>query len=99
VASAEPGPDGAPQSRVSITCEADLQGVIADFARTGGVAVARVLMQDFARRLAAELSAGGDASQPGGDNAVSGARVMWDVVKDRSAGLVQKLGPKKDGAS
>jgi carbon monoxide dehydrogenase subunit G len=37
---------------VKVTSDAELGGVLADFARTGGVAVANVLMQDFARRAA-----------------------------------------------
>jgi carbon monoxide dehydrogenase subunit G len=41
---------------VKVTSDAELGGVLADFARTGGVAVANVIMQDFARRAAAEFA-------------------------------------------
>ena len=45
-----------PTTIVNVTSDAELGGVLADFARTGGVAVANVLMQDFARRAAEEFS-------------------------------------------
>jgi len=51
-----------PTTVVEITSDAELGGVLADFARTGGIAVANVIMQDFARRAAEEFS--NDASVP-----------------------------------
>jgi carbon monoxide dehydrogenase subunit G len=45
-----------PTTIVKIVSDADLGGVLADFARTGGVAVANVIMADFARRAAAEFT-------------------------------------------
>ncbi len=45
-----------PTTVVSIVSDAELGGVLADFARTGGVAVANVIMADFARRAAAEFA-------------------------------------------
>jgi carbon monoxide dehydrogenase subunit G len=47
---------GTPTTIVKLTSDAELGGVLADFARTGGVAVANVLMQDFARRAAEEFT-------------------------------------------
>lgn len=47
---------GTPATIVKVTSDAELGGVLADFARTGGVAVANVLMQDFARRAAEEFA-------------------------------------------
>jgi carbon monoxide dehydrogenase subunit G len=41
---------------VALRSEADLQGVIADFARTGGNAVAKVFMDEFSRRIAEDFS-------------------------------------------
>jgi hypothetical protein len=41
---------------VKIVSDAELGDVLADFARTGGVAVADVIMADFARRAAAEFA-------------------------------------------
>src|SRR6201996_1131518 len=51
-----------PTTIVRITSDAELGGVLADFARTGGVAVANVIMQDFARRAAEEFA--NDAPAP-----------------------------------
>jgi carbon monoxide dehydrogenase subunit G len=45
-----------PATLVKIVSDAELGGVLADFARTGGVAVANVIMADFARRAAAEFA-------------------------------------------
>ncbi len=45
-----------PTTIVKVTSDAELGGVLADFARTGGVAVANVIMQDFARRAAKEFA-------------------------------------------
>jgi uncharacterized protein len=45
-----------PTTIVKIVSDADLGGVLADFARTGGIAVANVIMADFAQRAAAEFT-------------------------------------------
>ena len=50
-------PDAAtPTSVVKIVSDAELGGVLADFARTGGVPVANAIMADFARRAAEEFA-------------------------------------------
>lgn len=54
-----------PTTVVEIKSDAELGGVLADFARTGGIAVANVVMQDFARRAAAEFA--NDAAPPAGN--------------------------------
>jgi uncharacterized protein len=41
---------------VKIVSDAELGGVLADFARTGGIAVANVIMADFAQRASAEFA-------------------------------------------
>lgn len=46
----------APTTIVKIVSDAELGGVLADFARAGGTAVANVIMADFARRAAEEFS-------------------------------------------
>lgn len=46
----------APATLVKIVSDAELGGVLADFARTGGMAVANVIMADFAQRAAAEFA-------------------------------------------
>jgi carbon monoxide dehydrogenase subunit G len=45
-----------PATIVKIVSDAELGGVLSDFARTGGVAVANVIMADFAQRAAAEFA-------------------------------------------
>ncbi len=45
-----------PMTVVSIVSDAELGGVLADFARTGGVPVANAIMADFARRVAEEFA-------------------------------------------
>lgn len=45
-----------PATIVKIVSDAELGGVLADFARTGGIAVANVIMADFAKRAAAEFA-------------------------------------------
>lgn len=45
-----------PETVVRIVSDAELGGVLEDFARTGGIAVANVIMADFARRAAEEFS-------------------------------------------
>src|SRR5476649_741661 len=45
-----------PETVVKIVSDAELGGVLEDFARTGGIAVANVIMADFARRAAEEFS-------------------------------------------
>lgn len=50
-------PDAAtPETTVKIVSDAELGGVLADFAKTGGIAVANVIMADFARRAAEEFA-------------------------------------------
>lgn len=44
------------ESVVALTSDTAMTGVLAEFARTGGPAVARVLMEQFAQRLRAELA-------------------------------------------
>src|ERR1700759_3134373 len=41
---------------VKLTSDAELGGVLAHFARTGGVPFAKALMQDFSRRVAEEFA-------------------------------------------
>lgn len=45
-----------PETVVSLVSDADLTGVLADFARTGGEAFAKVLMGEFAKRAQVEFS-------------------------------------------
>jgi hypothetical protein len=68
-----------PGASIEGTSEADLQGVLADFAKTGGAALANVIMEDFAKRLAAEFSEAGDSEQA--PAAISAHKVVWRAIK------------------
>jgi len=70
-----------PFSIVSLTSEADLQGVLADFARTGGATLGNILMEDFAKNLAAEFSTADGGTQAAG--AISAHKVVWRAIKAR----------------
>lgn len=80
VASDPEAPEDAPMSIVTLNSEADLQGVLADFAKTGGTALANVIMADFAKRLAAEFSGQGTDSAP---NSISAHKVVWQAIKSK----------------
>jgi uncharacterized protein len=66
-----------PTSVVSLVSDADLQGVLADFARTGGIPVANALMEEFSRRAAEEFArdtpaaAAAAAAEPGAPETAS----------------------------
>ena len=84
-----------PTSIVAITSDAELGGVLADFARTGGVAVANVIMQDFARRAAAEFSSDMPAASATAQTAPAPLAVhgvLWQVIKAKLAQLARWLG-------
>src|ERR1700759_2046705 len=49
-------PDATNATIVKLTSDAELGGVLADFARTGGVPFANALMKDFSRRVAEEFA-------------------------------------------
>ena len=56
-----------PETVVKIVSDAELGGVLADFAKTGGIAVANVIMADFARRAAEEFAKGDPVPPPAPD--------------------------------
>ena len=83
-----------PMTVVDIVSDAELGGVLADFARTGGVAVANVIMADFAKRAAAEFAqdeapATGPAPAP---VPLSAGTVLWAVIKAQLLRLGRALG-------
>jgi len=79
VAADPEAPEDTPMSVVSLNSEADLQGVLADFAKTGGAALANVIMEDFAKRLAAEFSQEGAGAIP--QAAISAHKVVWRAIR------------------
>ena len=80
---------------VNIVSDAELGGVLADFARTGGVAVANVIMADFARRASEEFShdeptvvaATAPQSVP-----LAAHTLLWAVAKAQFLRLAEWLG-------
>ena len=85
-------------SVVALVSDADLTGVLADFARTGGIPVANALMAGFARRMAEEFA----HDAPAGASTVksSSAEVvplaahalLWTIIKDKLLHLARWLG-------
>jgi len=83
-----------PTTIVRLKAEADLQGVLAEFAKTGGEVVGNVLMAEFANNLANEIgrkatpaTAGTsalhapDAKPAEQAAALSASNLMWRVLK------------------
>jgi hypothetical protein len=99
---------GQPGTIVKVTSDAELGGVLADFARTGGVAVANIIMQDFARRAAEEFAKDAPppttAADPDAHTAaasptpesrpatLSAHGVLWEVIKQKLRQLATWLG-------
>lgn len=57
LAPAEGSTDAQPRTEVQLTSEAQLTGVLAEFAKTGGVIVAEALIAEFARAFSAHVQA------------------------------------------
>lgn len=84
-----------PTTVVDIVSDAELGGVLADFARTGGVAVANVIMADFARRATEEFAredapVAETASRP--QNTLAAHTLLWAVVKAQFVRIGKWLG-------
>jgi uncharacterized protein len=91
--------DGAaPETVVKIVSDAELGGVLEDFARTGGIAVANAIMADFARRAAEEFAKDSPAPSaaspsPAQKNApLAAGGLMWVVIKAYWSKLLRALG-------
>jgi carbon monoxide dehydrogenase subunit G len=87
----------APVTVVDIVSDAELGGVLADFARTGGVAVANIIMADFARRAAAafaedEAPAAGEAADP---VPLAAGSVLWAVIRAQFVQFGRWLGIRR----
>jgi len=89
-----------PTTIVSIVSDSELGGVLADFARTGGVAVANAIMADFAHRAAEEFAK--DTRAPADEvaektgepeaGALPAHRLAWAVLRAYLARLGRWLG-------
>jgi uncharacterized protein len=86
-----------PTSIVALVSDADLTGVLADFARTGGIPVANALMAGFARRMAEEFA---EETPPAETDQTTAADVvplavhglLWDIMKAKLLQLARWLG-------
>jgi uncharacterized protein len=78
---------------VRLTSDAELGGVLADFARTGGIPFANALMQDFSKRVAQEFATEVPQQTPSPEPAPLAAHgLLWRVIKARLLQLVRWLG-------
>ena len=80
---------------VKLTSDAELGGVLADFARTGGVPFATALMQDFSRRVAQEFATDAEAAPQAPLPApvpLSAQHLIWQVIKAKLAQFARWLG-------
>jgi uncharacterized protein len=87
-----------PETVVKIVSDAELGGVLEDFAKTGGIAVANAIMADFARRASDEFSkdeapAAEETTRPAQEAAaLSGEGLLWVVVKAYWTRFLRALG-------
>lgn len=80
-----------PTTVVNIVSDAELGGVLADFARTGGVPVANAIMADFARRATDEFAKDmpvADVSSPAAGEYAGSQRPMQPAVPLRAGHLL-----------
>jgi hypothetical protein len=70
-----------------------LGGVLADFARTGGVPFANALMQDFSKRVAEEFATDAPPQvAPAQSVPLAAHGLIWQVIKAKLLHLVRWLG-------
>ena len=78
---------------VKLTSDAELGGVLADFARTGGVPFANALMQDFSKRVAAEFAPEAPTPAPTAEpTPLAAHHLLWQVIKAKLTQFVRWLG-------
>jgi hypothetical protein len=78
---------------VKLTSDAELGGVLADFARTGGVPFANALMQDFSKRVAEEFATEAPVQAPAAEPVPLAAHgLLWQVIKAKLAQWARWLG-------
>lgn len=88
-----------PATIVKVASDAELGGVLADFARTGGIAVANAIMADFAKRATAEFAKDEVVAETPAPTAplspapaLSAGSLFWVVVKAYLARLGRIFG-------
>jgi uncharacterized protein len=86
-------PAQASTTLVKLTSDAELGGVLADFARTGGVPFANALMQDFSKRVAEEFAHEEPSPKPTTEPVPLAAHgLLWQVIKAKLAQFARWLG-------
>jgi carbon monoxide dehydrogenase subunit G len=87
----DPATSGA--TLVKLTSDAELGGVLADFARTGGIPFANALMQDFSRRVAEQFASEAPGPQTATESVPLAAHgLLWQVIKAKLAQFARWLG-------
>ncbi|HEX3993636.1 MAG TPA: SRPBCC domain-containing protein [Acetobacteraceae bacterium] len=82
-----------PETSVKIVSDAELGGVLEDFAKTGGIAVANVIMTDFARRAAEEFAKDAPPTETAAAPAPLAAQgLLWVVIKAYWRRFLQAIG-------
>jgi uncharacterized protein len=78
---------------VKLTSDAELGGVLADFARTGGIPFANALMGDFSRRVAEEFATEAPRQAAAAEPAPLAVHgLLWQVIKAKLARFLRWLG-------
>jgi hypothetical protein len=85
-----------PETVVKIVSDAELGGVLEDFAKTGGIAVANVIMADFARRASEEFSRDEVAPEaeaaPAAAAPLAAQALLWVMIKAYCVRLLRAVG-------
>jgi carbon monoxide dehydrogenase subunit G len=78
---------------VKLTSDAELGGVLADFARTGGIPFANALMQDFSKRVAQEFATEAPRQTASSEPVPLAAHgLLWQVIRAKLAQFARWLG-------
>ncbi len=85
---------------VTLTSDAELGGVLADFARTGGIPFANALMADFSKRVAEEFANDAPAPQadiaatapPAEPEALQAHGLLWQVIRAKLLRVLRWFG-------
>ena len=85
------------ETSVKIVSDAELGGVLSDFAKTGGIAVANAIMADFARRCADEF-AKDDVVEPEPVVEMAAEEAAAQPVRPAPAALGQPAAPLQAGS-
>lgn len=78
---------------VKLTSDAELGGVLADFARTGGIPFANALMADFSKRVAEEFATEAPQQATRAEpEALAAHGLLWQVIREKLAEFMRWLG-------